>query len=687
MTMTIPTDDATATDERTGWWNHPFQMFQTNLREIDADLDVDAALTAVEEHGAGVWLLNVGGILSHYPTALPFQTRNPALAGRASGDLVGDAITAAHARGIRLLARMDFSKISPRIADEHPEWCFVSASGERQVYEGLVSVCPSAGYYQDRTLDILDEILDRYPVDGFFFNWFGFNEVDYGGTVHGVCHCAACRSGFTALTGITELPTGAADESYLEWKRFASRTIDALTDRIRRHIHARNPEAGLILGRSADILFHEANNALGRTLWPHATSDSVSGFRISQPEKAVLVNAVTFFDMPYRMAGEQPEMFAEYLTQAIARGANPSTYIMGAPGRIDYDCLPAAATVTRFHRDHRAVYDGLAPAATVGLVRPDPLSSPPARHAESVAEFRGLFLGLIERHIPFDVVPAESLSRIPLTRFRVLLAPDLAALSDDQDAAFAAFIADGGRVLATGATGIRPDGTTANWVPASRQTATESDAHSLKSSYLQLQPAESIEGSTVIARYGRQHILDWKAGVERRQRIIPSAPYGPPEKAYGHIAGDHFACGVLESGAGRVVQLGWLPGIAYTGLTLTSVRDAAIDLVAELAAGSLPVTVDAPEQVEVILGRSAAGLVIHLLNHSGQRRNGFGPVVPIGAVRLRVAGVAGSATRLLSPTNDQSEPQTTRDGEDLVVEFGPLDRFAVIVIEGADHVS
>lgn len=684
MTSIASVEVETVLSERTGWWSHPFQMFQTNLREIDADLDVDAALGAVEEHGAGVWLLNVGGILSHYPTDLPFQTRNTVLSARESGDLVGDAVTAAHRRGIRLLARMDFSKVNRRIADEHPEWCFRSESGGEQVYEGLVTVCPSGAYYQDRTLEIVDEVLDRYPIDGFFFNWFGFNEVDYGGTVHGICHCDACRRGFTAFTGNAELPADASSARYLDWKQFASHTIDALTDRIRRHIHARNPEAGLILGRSADILFHEANNALGRVLWPHATSEAVSAFRVAQPEKPVLVNAVTFFDMPYRMASEQPEMFAQYLTQAIARGANPSTYIMGAPGRIAYACLPAGAEITRFHRDHTAIYDGLTPAAVVGLVRPDPLSAQPARHAESVAEFRGLFVSLMERHIPFDVIPAESIGKTPLSRFHALVAPDLSALNADQEAAFSAFLDAGGSILTTGATGIRADGSCADWLPGEHQTGIADDADLLKSSYLQLSPGGAVEGSEVIARYGRQNIVRWKPDVDLRHRIIPSAPFGPPEKAHGHRSSETFACGALPFGSGRVIQASWLPGTAYTGLTLSSVRDAAVDLVIELAGENAPVIVDAPEQVEVILGRSTAGLVVHLLNHSGQRRNGFGPVVPIPAVRVRVAGAADARASVLgSQTDLQSHP----DGVDLVVELGPVHGFAVLVIEEAGDES
>lgn len=664
---------------RTGWWNEPFQMFQTNLREIDADLDVTATLDAIQEHGAGVWLLNVGGILSHFPTDLPFQTRNPVLEARKSGDLVGDAITEAHARGVRLLARMDFSKVHPRIAEEHPEWCFVSRGGELQVFEGLVSVCPSGEYYQQRTLDILDEILDRYPVDGFFFNWFGFNEVDYGSKVHGVCHCNSCEDGFTAFTGITDLPENHLSSGYLEWKRFTAHTVDALTAKIRAHIEARSPEAGLILGRSADILFHEANNALGRTLWPHATSEAVGAFRVSQPQKPVLVNAVAFFDMPYRMAGEQPHMFAQYFIQAIARGANPSTYIMGAPGRISYDCLPAAAAVTRFHRDHSAIYEGLLPMSAVGLVKPDPLSAVPERHADAISEYRGLFSALVEKHIPFDIVPAESIGSIPLEQFKVLVLPDLPVLGTGQDTALEQFVRNGGRVLATGATGIRADGTINSWMPGDHQINVTDDGQTLKSSYVQLNDDDHVEGSSLIPRYGRHHSLVWKNEARLRHRVIPSAPYGPPEKAYGHVHGTEHALGERSVGAGRVIQLPWTPGAAYRDLSLTAIRDTAADLVSELLGSDAQLAMEGQEQLEVILGSSRAGVLIHLLNHSGQRRNGFGPAVPLSGVTLRVAGAGGHRARSLVSPQGMS---TATVGHDLIIEVGVVSDFQVIVLEG-----
>ncbi|MCP2264474.1 beta-galactosidase trimerization domain-containing protein [Promicromonospora thailandica] len=677
MSLTT-TPVTTGQQARPGWWDEPFGVFQTNLREIDAGLDVERTLDAVQEHGAGVWLLNVGGILSHYPTDLDFQTRNPHLAGRPGGDLVGDALAAAGRRGVRLLARMDFSKVAPAIADAHPEWLYVSPTGARQEFEGLVSVCPRAGYYQHRIFDVLDEVLDRYEVDGFFFNWFGFNEVDYAGRVHGVCHCAACQEGFREHTGLDRLPERAGDEHYREWRGYAAATIDALTARVRAHIAARRPDAGLILGTAADVLFHEANNAIGRTLWPYATGESVSALRSARPGKPVLVNAVAFWDMPYRYAAEQPEMLGQYLTQAVSRGANPSTYIMGPTGGIAYDGLAAAAAVTRFHRDHRDVYTGLAPAAEVALVRPDPLDDD-GRFGTGVPEHRGLFTALVERHVPFDVVPAGALADLAADRFRVVLLPDLPSLPPGAAEALDRFVRAGGSLVATGRSGLRPDGTVLDWFPGQRVTTVDAEPAGLRSSYLQLDDdADHVEGTRLVPRHGRHHRLTWRDGTEPRYRLVEAAPYGPPEKAYGHVPGDQHVCGVRAHGAGTVVQLPWVVGTAYRDTRLTALRDVAVDLVAErLADGGRPaVTLDGPEQLEVVVGRSAAGLVVHLLNHSGQRGNGYGPALPVHHVTLRVAGRAGRAARALAGTATVLD-----DGDDLLVRLATVTGFEVVVVE------
>jgi hypothetical protein len=53
----------------TSWWlQKPMRMIQTNLREIDAALDVDIYIEWLKDFSADVVLVNVGGIVANYPT-------------------------------------------------------------------------------------------------------------------------------------------------------------------------------------------------------------------------------------------------------------------------------------------------------------------------------------------------------------------------------------------------------------------------------------------------------------------------------------------------------------------------------------------------------------------------------------------------------------------------------------------
>ena len=56
------------------WWNRaPYRLVQTNLREIDATMDVDAYVQSMVDANANIVLINVGGIVANYPTKLPYH--------------------------------------------------------------------------------------------------------------------------------------------------------------------------------------------------------------------------------------------------------------------------------------------------------------------------------------------------------------------------------------------------------------------------------------------------------------------------------------------------------------------------------------------------------------------------------------------------------------------------------------
>ncbi|MBE1593302.1 beta-galactosidase trimerization domain-containing protein [Nonomuraea angiospora] len=588
------------------WWREPFRMFQTNLREVDAGLDVERVLDYLEEFGANAWLISVGGILSNYPTDLDFQTRNPHLAERPSGDLIGDAVAAARRRGVRVLARMDFSKIDHRRAEAHPEWCFVSPSGEPQVYNGLTSVCPSGDYYQVKLFEVIGEVLDRYEIDGFFLNWMSFNEVDYSRRYWGVCQCLACARRFGE-----ELPEGPDSPNYGRWREFARDTLEDLNARIRAEIARRRPQAALILGEHADIVFHEANNAVGRPLWHHRTSEHVSAAKSYRPQVPVLVNSVGFVDMPYRMAGEEPYHFAQYLLQAISRGAIPSTYIMGTPDDSPYECLGIAGEITRFHRDHAGLYRDLVSEARTLLVRPE----------GDTAEFQGLYLALLERHIPFDVLPVDKLLVSDLSRYRTVVLPDLGPLAGPE--VLDAYAESGGTVLATGSSGFEVDRPQLACLPAARRLASWDSEESVRSLHLRGERG-------MVPVIGAFHVIEPAEQAETGLYALSRARYGPPEKCHGHHETDHPGWLSRPYGRGRGVLLPWTVGRGYRESGLSAHRD----LFADHAGPGLETGL--PEQVEIVPARSGEAKVIHLLNRSGDADQRFRRPVPIAPAWLEL---------------------------------------------------
>ena len=99
----------------------------------------------------------------------------------------------AHKRHIRIEGRFDFSNTHKDAYDAHPEWFFKMANGQPAIYNGLYQACVNGGWYREKAPEILREALERYDVDGLFFNMFSNPAADYSGHPLGICHCDNCK--------------------------------------------------------------------------------------------------------------------------------------------------------------------------------------------------------------------------------------------------------------------------------------------------------------------------------------------------------------------------------------------------------------------------------------------------------------------------------------------------------------
>lgn len=647
------------------WWQRPFRVFQTNLREIDAGLDVAKVLDHLEDLGASAWLLNAGGIVSFYPSDLPFQRPSPWLVERASGDLIGDAIRQAHERGIRVICRIDLSKVDAELAAENPDWCFVTAAGRHQIYNGLHSTCPSGPYYQERSLDILREILRHYQPDAFFFNMFKFTRKDYSGHDHGICHCHNCRSRYGEMFGL-DLPDAEDpdDKRYQAWREYTRHTINQCSRKILDTVSDLRPECGVLLKEVSDVTYREANNAVDRPspLWVHWAGELVQEVVGTDPAKPVAVNSVMFVDIPYRFTAEQPGLVNLHLTQTIAHGGNPMAYVLGTPDVFRPAAYDVVRSVFRLHRDHERYYTGTRSLARVALLSTQTRESyfgeaGPITHVQK--ERRGIHLALVESHIPFDIVAPELLTQSSpqelRERFDVLILPVPGSLSAPERHAVDEFVRAGGGAVATSqVTGLSTAGDGSANVALECLGALSVDecltGGQVRSAYLR--PAPEEEG--VLFGRGRLLALDRqflavtpKPEATVGLTLVPPSRYGPPEKCHGESESERPGLLWFRFGRGASAYLPWGPGELYHDLRMPEHREVLAAAIFRVSPRKPLIETAVSPRVEIV-PRSQDGpdrTLVHLINYSGHDGRSFHEPLPVYDLSVTVNGRAGSTAR------------------------------------------
>ena len=573
-------------------------------------------------------------------------------------------------------------------------------AGRPQVFNGLHSTCPSGPYYQERAFEILGEVLERYPIDGFFFNWFNFSQRDYSGVNQGICQCAHCRRRFTGRYAMP-LPTEEdwANPAYLRWREYTRDTLADLAGRIRAFIKSRRPDACLILRLNPDVIMHEVNNAVDRPLplWVYWAGEVGRESRAAHPEKPVVINAVMFLDLPYRFSAEQPGLVGLHLAQTLAQGVNPYAYVVGTPDQPDRKNFAIVGQMLRFHRDHQQHYAGLRSAAKVAIIS-SLRSEERYGRAEGVARVqkarRGAYRALLESHIPFNILPDEALAAADadgrLDRYDALVLPNVAALDDDQLALLDAYVQRGGGLVATyDSAGFDADGQ-ARPAPglqslgAARVLARRDGPGAMRSAYLRLDRRAALPDcrDTDLVALDRAFLyVEPRQGATASLTLIPPSRYGPPEKTYWEIETDQPGRLEYAYGRGKTVYFPWPVDALFFNLSLPEHRGLLAQAVIDVSRGGRQVVTNAPPQVEVTIGEQPATgrMVVHLINYSGHQERSFHEPLEIRDIRLALAGGAGR-TRVHSAQLQQDLAAEITDGR-LVFTLPRLGLFDMLVVE------
>jgi hypothetical protein len=520
-----------------GWWmTEPVRWVQTNLRQTDASLDPGRLVTQLADMRANVLLIGMGGIAAYYPTEAGFHYPSPSLApGR---DMFGDVLHAAHERHIRVVGRFDFSKTAKTVFEAHPEWFFRQANGEPVIYNGLYSTCINGGYYREQAMKILAEALDKYDVDGLFFNMFGNQSRDYSGREVGLCHCDACQTRYRAMFH-KDLPTR-PDDDYRKFMFITSREVASAIGSL---IHAKRPAAGYFnyIQESTDGIMSESNTAVDRPLplWPYSASDNVNRARNSEPGKMSINLNMQFVDMWWRFATVPAQEIALRMWQNIANAGALTFEVNGTLDLQDRQALEAAKPIFRWAAANERYYAGEESAARVLLLG----ASQKTGRSYPVEPYRGLFRLLSEEHIPFAV--SDNTDWIGKRSFDLVIATDWAP------AELLKYAESGGRVLV-----VSPNPPE---FPIAGVVRTTKD---LKG-YLRVREHTrfpSLKDTDLLLLDGA--FTELQAGGPAPLTLVPPSMIGPPELV--HIdQHDTDIPGIVERGT--ITWIPWISAVFITG--------------------------------------------------------------------------------------------------------------------------
>jgi hypothetical protein len=632
-----------------GWWlTEPIRFLQTNLSETDSVVDPTALVAAVHDTGANTFLVNMGGIVAQYPTRAPFHYPSTFLPpGR---DLFGDVVREAHARTIRVIGRFDLSKTQKAVYDAHPEWFFRRTSGEPAIYNGLYSTCINGDYYRRHALTILTEALERYEVDGLFFNMFGNPTADYSGVAMGPCTCDACRIRFRARTG-RDVPAQ-ADAEYRAFMHDSAREVAATIADL---IHAKRPQAAFLtyIADHTDGIMSESNTAVGRPLplWPYSASDNVRRALGSEPGKVAINLSMAFVDFPWRYAHVAgPEMQLR-LYQNLAHGGPPAVAVVGTMAQADRTALAAAKPVFAWHRAHEDLYVGQRNAARVLLLA-----------TGDTAAYRGFFRLLTEQHIPFEVATHVRGVAADPARFDLVIVPG------GMPPALEAYVRGGGRVLVAGTT--PPAALPIGRVVGTAKTQGYWRIHdrtrlpSLAATDLLFVDGDYVELAPIAAPL---------------LTLIPTAMFGPPEKVWSDKTETTIPGLVIAPhGSGRAAYVPWDIGGLYYRHSSPAHAALLTDVIDQLLPAGRQLRTSAHPLVELtLMAQPARGrTLLHLVNGSGHHDTAYFAPIAMRDIRIELPGLV---RRVRAVALGRELPVTTRDGWSRVTLTG-LDAYEVLEI-------
>ncbi len=692
------------------WADRPMRWAQLTLVENDpGQYDLRFWLDYFKTVHADGACLSAGGCVAYYPTKVPFHYRTPWMK---DTDPLGDLVAGCRGLGMVVLARTDPHAAHQEVFDAHPDWIAVDSEGRRRRHwssPDLWVTCALGPYNFEFMTLVTKEIVSLYKVDGIFSNrWSG----------SGMCYCEHCRQNFKDATGLelprTNDPQDARRRAYIVWRQQRLFELWRLWDGEIRKI---NPESRFIANTGGGALSDLDMKTIGelaptlvadrqarRGLAPPWTNGkNAKEYRAALGRKAVVGLFSVGLEEPYRWK-DSVQSSAEiriWVADGIANGLRP--WFTKFSGTLyDRRWLRVVEEIYRWHHKYERYLRNEEPLARVALVYSQQTAAfyGGSRATQKVEDHTlGFYQALIEARIPFEMVHDRLLDSAHVDRFKVLILPNIAALSAAQCEQLKAYVRRGGSLVATFETSLynewgerRADFGLGELFGVRCSGGIQGP---MQNSYLRIEkdPTTQQHHPLVEGLGDTQRIINgvYRVDVEALEKtphppltLIPSYPDLPMEEVYPRRPQTDIPEVFLrEFGESRVVYFPW--DIDRTFWEVLCVDHGLLlrNAVQWAANEPGPVTVTGAGLLDVAAWRQASSLTVHMVNLTNpmSMKGPFRDFVPIGGQNVRVRLPRGKKARKVQLLVGEQVPRARESGDFLEIDIPSILVHEVLAID------
>ncbi len=602
--------------------------------------------------------LSAGGCVAYYPTKIPLHHRS---AWMKDTDPFGELVAGCRKLGMVVVARTDPHAAHQDVYDAHPDWIAVEADGRPRRHWAtpeLWVTCALGPYNFEFMTEVTKEIVSRYKVDGIFSNrWAG----------SGMCYCQHCRRNFRAAYSMdlprTNNPQDPARRHYILWREQRLFELWRLWDSEIRKI---NPGACFIanagggalsnldmktIGEMAETLF--ADRQARRGLMPPWTNGkNGKEYRATLGRKPIAGIFSVGVEEPYRWK-DSVQSAAEiriWVADGIANGLYP-WYTKFSGTLRDQRWLKAVEDIYNWHYRSEKYLRNEAPLARVALVYSQQTATfyGGERAMQKVEDHTlGLYHALVEARVPFEMVHDRLLDPEHIDRFKVLLLPNIAALSNRQCEQLREYVKRGGSLVATFETSLydewgvrRPNFGLSDVFGVAFDGRMEGPMHN---SYLNVEGRHPLLAGLEDA----ERIINgaWRLEVRALEKfpappltLVPSYPDLPMEEVYPRTPKTDIPGVFLRDlGKSRIVYFPWDIDRTFWEVMSPDHGKLLRNAVEWAANEERPATVTGPGVLDVTVWRQKASMTVHLVNLTNpmMMKGPFRELIPVGEQQVRV---------------------------------------------------